>query len=157
VELYSASAGTKDDFSVETVLTSDSGATSTYAQGGEPKTGKFPLMLLSANVDYVDLDDENSTNQVMKYQYVMLVGSTDFAGLGSIDSAAFGNGSLMLSAARTMGVERYSLDIEYKPINDVALAIETNVATRLGIIICAVLPTLILIAGLVVFVRRRHL
>ncbi|MBQ1255615.1 MAG: Gldg family protein [Clostridia bacterium] len=157
VELYSASAGTKDDFSVETVLTSDSGAASTYAQGGEPKTGKFPLMLLSANVDYVDLDDENSTNQVMKYQYVMLVGSTDFAGLGSIDSAAFGNGSLMLSAARTMGVERYSLDIEYKPINDVALAIETNVATRLGIIICAVLPTLILIAGLVVFVRRRHL
>ena len=69
----------------------------------------------------------------------------------------FGNGSLLLSAARTMGVERYSLDIDYKTINDVALAIETNVATRLGIIICAVLPSLILIAGLVVFIRRRHL
>lgn len=157
VELYSATSGTKDDFTVETVLTSDEGALSTRNQGDEPQKGKFPLMLISTFGDYVDLEDENSTNQVLKYQYVMLVGSTDFAGMGSIDAAAFGNGALMLSAARTMGVERYSLDIDYKTINDVALAIETNVATRLGIIICAVLPSLILIAGLVVFVRRRHL
>ena len=157
VELYAANTGTKDDFTVETVLTSASDATSTNSQANESSTGKFPLMLLSANGDYVNLEDENSTNQVMKYQYVMLVGSTDFAGTGSVDAAAFGNGALMLSTARTMGVERYSLDIDYKTINDVALAIETNVATRLGIIICAVLPSLILIAGLVVFVRRRHL
>ena len=37
------------------------------------------------------------------------------------------------------------------------LAIETEDATRLGIVICAVLPIIILIAGLVVFIRRRHL
>ncbi len=155
VELYSAATGTKDDFMVESVLTSASGASSTYNQNEEPATGTFPLMLLSANSDYKDLDDENSTNQVLKYQYVMLVGSTDFA--EAVDSAMFGNGALLLSTARTMGVERYSLDIDYKTINDVALAIETSVATRLGIIICAVLPVLILIAGLVVFIRRRHL
>ncbi|MBQ8324644.1 MAG: Gldg family protein [Clostridia bacterium] len=157
VELYATPAGTKDDYTVETVLTSGSGASSINSQAGLSETGTYPLILLSANGDYVNLEDENSTNQVMKYQYVMLVGSTDFAGTGSVDAAAFGNGALMLSTARTMGVERYSLDIDYKAINDVALAIETSVATRLGIIICAVLPTLILIAGLVVFVRRRHL
>ncbi len=155
VELYSAATGTKDDFTVEQVLTSAAGATSAYSQENKSETGTSPLMLLSTNGDYVDLDDENSTNQVMKYQYVMLVGSTSFG--EAVDSAMFGNGSLLLSAARTMGVERYSLDIDYKTINDVALAIETNVATRLGVIICAVLPSLILIAGLVVFIRRRHL
>ena len=155
VELYSKAVSTKDDYLVETVLTTDSGATSTHVSGGTSREGKFPLMLLSANSDYVDLKDENSTNQVRKYQYVMLVGSTDFA--GSVNDAKFGNGSLMLSALRIMAVERYSLDIDYKAINDVALAIETEEATRLGIIICAVLPTLIMIAGFVVFIRRRHL
>ena len=155
VELYTKPVSTKDDYLVETVLTTDSGASSTHASSGATTEGKFPLMLLSANSDYVDLKDENSTNQVRKYQYVMLVGSTDFA--GSVNDPKFGNGNLMLSALRTMAVERYSLDIEYKAINDVALAIETEDATRLGVIICAVLPTAILIAGLVVFIRRRHL
>lgn len=161
VELYASSTGTKDHYTVETVLRSPSGSTSTYVGKGEEngteETGEFPLMLLSTNGDYVDLDDENSTNQVLKYQYVMLIGSTDFAGPGSIDSAAYGNSSILLSTARTMGVERYSLKIDYKPINDVALAIETDAAFRLGIIICAVLPAAITIAGLVVFIRRRHL
>lgn len=157
VELYSTPVGTKDEYTVETVLRSDSDSISTYAADGTSKTGAFPLMLISANADYVDLDDENSTNQVLKYQYVMLVGSTDFAGTGSIDSAAYGNSAILLSTVRTMGVERYSLDISYKPINDVALSIETSSAFRLGVIICAVLPAAITIAGLVVFIRRRHL
>lgn len=157
VELYRASSGTKDKYTVETVLQSVSDAKSTYVKDGTEETGAFPLMLLSANADYVDLDDENSTNQVLKYQYVMLIGSTDFAGAGSIDSASYGNSSILLSTVRTMGVERYSLDIDYKPINDVALSIETASAFRLGVIICAVLPAAITIAGLVVFIRRRHL
>ena len=157
VELFSQSISTRDDYIVETLLTTDENAKSTYTEGDTSKTGTFPLLLLSADAEYVDLDDENSTNQVMKYQYVMLAGSTAFAGTGSLDSAQYGNGSLMLSAVRTMGVERYSLDIEYKTINDVALSIETQAATRIAIIICAVLPSLIAIAGLVVFVRRRHL
>ena len=157
VELFSKTISTRDDYTVETLLTSDKDAKSTYTKGGESTTGTFPIMLLSADAEYVNLDDENSTNQVMKYQYVMLAGSTAFAETGSLDSAQFGNGALMLSAIRTMGVERYSLDIEYKTINDVALSIETQTATRIAIIICAVLPSIIVIAGLVVFVRRRHL
>ena len=155
VELYTKPVSTKDDYMVETVLTTDSDATSTHVSGGTSTDGKFPLMLLSANSDYVDLEDENSTNQVRKYQYVMLVGSTDF--VGSVNDAKFGNGNLLLSALRTMAVERYSLDIDYKAINDVALAIETEDATRLGVIICAVLPVACLVVGLVVFIRRRHL
>lgn len=157
VELYSAPVSTKDHYTVETVLRSASDSKSTYEAGGTEEEGAFPLMLLSTNAGYVDLDDENSTNQVWKSQYVMLVGSTDFAGTGSIDSAAYGNSSILLSTVRTMGVERYSLDIKYKAINDVALSIETSSAFRLGVIICAVLPAAITIAGLVVFIRRRHL
>lgn len=157
VELYTAPISTKDHYTVETVLKSASDSTSTYKAGSLAETGEFPLMLLSTNADYVDLDDENSTNQVLKYQYVMLIGSTDFAGTGSIDSASYGNSAILLSTVRTMGVERYSLDIDYKAINDVALSIETSSAFRLGIIICAVLPAAITIAGLVVFIRRRHL
>lgn len=160
VELYSAPVGTKDKYTVETVLQSASGSLSTYKPDDAERVsteGQFPLMMLSTNADYVDLDDENSTNQVLKYQYVMLIGSTAFAETGSLDSASYGNGSILLSTVRTMGVERYSLDISYTPMNDVALSIETSAAFRLAIIICAVLPAAISIAGLVVFVRRRHL
>lgn len=157
VELYGASNSTKDKYTLETVLRSSSNSVSTYAEDGSRQEGSFPLMMISSNADYVDLDDENSTNQVLKYQYVMLIGSTAFAEAGSIDSASFGNENLLLSTVRTMGVERYSLDIQYKKINDVALSIETDTAAQLGVLICAVLPALIVIAGLVVFVRRRHL
>ncbi len=154
VELYSAPVGTKDDYTVETVLRS---ASATSSHEGTEQTGEYPLMLLSVNSEYVDLEDENSTNQVLKSQYVMLVGSTDFAGTGSIDSALYANGNLMLSSARTMGMERYSLNIPYKEINDVALSIETASAFRLGVLICAVFPAAIVVVGLVVFIRRRHL
>ncbi len=155
VELVTAATTTKDDYTVETVLLSADDGRSTFE--GTSNEGTFPLMLLSSNSDYVDLNDENSTNQVREFQYVLLSGSTDFAGTGVIDSAAYGNSTLLLSAVRTMGVDRYSLDIDYKSINDVALGIETSSAFRLGIIICAVLPAAITIAGLVVFIRRRHL
>lgn len=157
VELYGAPVSTKDRYTLETILRSSEGSVSTYAEDGTEETGAFPLMLLSTDANYVDLNDENSTNQVLKYQYVMLAGSTDFAGTGCLDSAAYLNSSIMLSIVRIMGVERYSLNISYKPINDVALAIETDAAFRLGVLICAVLPAAITIAGLVVFIRRRHL
>ena len=157
VELYGAPVKTKDRYTLETVLRSSSDSTSAYAVDGTEETGAFPLMLLSSQANFVDLDDANSTNQVLKYQYVMLAGSTDFARTGSIDSASYLNSAIMLSAVRLMGVERYSLNIDYKPINDVALTIETDTAFRLAIIICAVLPAAITIAGLVVFIRRRHL
>ena len=155
VELVAPKASTKDEFNVEVVMQTTSEAIS--SDGKETAEGKFPLMLLSANADYVDIDDENSTNQVLKYQYVLLIGSTDYAATGCIDNAAYGNGGLMLAAARTMGVERYSLDIDYKKINDVALALESGTAARLGVVICVVLPAIILVLGTVVFFRRRHL
>lgn len=157
VALYAEPSTTKDRFTVEPVVSSSEEAVTAYQAGGTTETGSVPLILLSANADYVDLNDKNSTNQVLKYQYVMLVGSTSFAATGCIDSPSYGNKVLMLSALRTMGVERYSLDIPYKTINDVALNVETGTATALGILICAVIPAVILIAGIVVFFRRRHL
>lgn len=157
VALYTAPLTTKDNYTVETVLQTSSDAVTTCAADGSSETGSVPLMLLSANAQYVDLDDQYSTNQVLKYQYVMLAGSTAFAETGCIDSASYGNKSLMLSTLRTMAVERYSLDIDYKTINDVALDIETGTATKLGVVICAVLPGIILIIGIVIFFRRRHL
>ncbi|MBQ3935160.1 MAG: Gldg family protein [Clostridia bacterium] len=157
VSLYTAPVTTKDRYTVEPVVSSSPDAVTTFVSAGTSETGQVPLILLSANADYVNLNDKNSTNQVLKYQYVMLIGSTSFATTGCIDSPSYGNKQLMLSALRTMAVERYSLDIPYKTINDVALDVETGTATTLAVIICAVLPGLILIAGIVVFFRRRHL
>ncbi|MBP5230706.1 MAG: Gldg family protein [Clostridia bacterium] len=157
VALYTAPVTTKDRYSVEPVVSSSADAVTVSASAGTSETGAVPLMLLSANADYVTLNDENSTNQVLKYQYVLLIGSTSFAATGCIDSPSYGNRVLTLSALRTMAVERYSLDISYKTISDVALNVETGTATALAVMICAVLPGLILIAGIVVFFRRRHL
>ena len=81
-----------------------------------------------------------------QYRYVMLVASTDFA-----------NDSFLSSAARMMSTQRNIPDIDYKKFEDDALTLDQETAKNLTIFITVFAPLIIIVIGLVVYLRRRHL
>ncbi len=149
VELYKRENITRDDFSVETVLTTYDTAVSAK-EGKEGTKGEMPLMLLSTKYEYGE-------NNVTEYSYVMLVGSTEFADTTNMIANQNGNRRVMLATARIFGVNRVAPDIDDKPFGDTALDIELGTAKLLTWLICTIVPGAIIVMGLVVFFRRRHL
>ncbi|MBP5155369.1 MAG: Gldg family protein [Clostridia bacterium] len=149
-ELYVKPGLTQDNFSVETVLTSYDTAVSAK-QGKEGTKGEMPLALLSTRAGYGD-------NNVSRFAYVMLVGSTQFASDKNLaESTARGNRRVLLAAARIFAADRVSPDIKSKQFASSALDIETGSAKTLTWLICTIVPGAVLIFGIVMFFRRRHL
>ncbi len=112
-------------------------------------SGKHPLLNIATFMDY---DDTNAA----KFQYVALCGSTDFVSNESL-TAQYGNREVIESAARMMSTERVSPDIDYKVFADTALALETGEAKTLSVIVIAVAPLIVLVVGVGVYIKRRHL
>ena len=133
---------------VEKVLTTNETAVSENS-GTEQTKGELPLMLLSASWGYGE-------NNVTEYSYVALVGSTDFANTANLNKN-YGNRRVMLAAARVFGSENVAPDIEAKDFGDTALDIESGTAKTLTWLICTILPGIIMIFGVVVFFKRRHM
>ena len=100
----------------------------------------------------MDYDDTNTA----RYQYVTLCGSTEFVSNASL-SAQYGNREVIEAAARMMATERVSPDIDYKVFADTALSLETGEAKTLSVIVIAVAPLIILVLGVGVYIKRRHL
>lgn len=137
----------KTDKTVEVAFQTSADATSTYE--GTSETGSFPLVGLSADLDYAE---DNSA----QFKYVMLIGSTDFAS-DSFLNTGYGNSKVMSSAARMMATERNIPDIDYKPLADTALVLTEEQAENLTIFITVAAPVAVMIVGLVVYLKRRHL
>ena len=150
VELVIKPGITQDNFSVETVLTTYDTAQSENRALGVGTTGEMPLALLSTRSGYGE-------NNVPRFAYVMLVGSTGFAGDANLAASARGNRRILLAAARIFAADRVSPDIRSKPFGSVALDIETGTATTLTWLICTIVPGVVLILGIIMFFRRRHL
>ena len=148
-ELYIKPGITQDNFSVETVLTTYDTAVSAKA-GVQGTKGEMPLALLSTRGGYGE-------NNVSMFAYVMLIGSTQFANDSNLAAAARGNRRVLLAAARIFAADRVSPDIKSKPFGDSALDIETGTANTLTWLICTIVPGIVLILGIIMFFRRRHL
>ncbi len=56
-----------------------------------------------------------------------------------------------------MSPERVSPDIDYKTFTDTALTLESGTAETLSIIIIVVAPAIVLVLGIGVFIKRRHM
>ena len=147
VELYARDQLTKDGFIVETVLTTYETAVST-AKDGTTSTGEKPLAILSTKQGYGE-------NNAYEYSYAMLIGSTEFANYFSTES--YGNKQIFLSAVRNFGVNRVAPDIESKKFLSTALEIENGTARTLTWLICTIVPGVLIIAGIAVFLKRRHM
>jgi len=149
VELIMRDELTKDSFIVETVLSSYETAKSSYeSQIGTE--GEIPLMLLSTKYGYGE-------NNATEYSYVMLVGSTEFANSANLVASTYGNKRVILSSARVFSSNQIVPDISFRTFGSAALDIENGTAKTLTWLICTILPGAIIIMGMVVFFRRRHL
>ncbi len=149
VELVIRDGLTQDSFKVETVLTTyETAKSATETEAGTE--GEMPLMLLSTKYGYGE-------NNVTEYSYVSLIGSTEFADTAHLVSANYGNKRVVLSSARIFAANRVAPDIESRQFSSTALNIETGTARFLSWTICTVLPAVIIICGIIVFFRRRHM
>ncbi|MEG1742925.1 MAG: hypothetical protein RR246_02030, partial [Clostridia bacterium] len=68
------------------------------------ETGEYPLLAVSTYKNYGE-------NNAVKFKYVMLCGSTDFAAKNFL-TKSFGNSSIMYSAIRNMSTDRVVPDID---------------------------------------------
>lgn len=145
-------ADTGGDYMIETVMQTTNQAVSiSKNEDNEEATtdGEFPLMLLSTAYNYGE-------NNVKMFKYVLLVSSTDFAS-DTFLTESFGNGKLVLGAARVMSTEMVIPDIDAKLFAKEAMNIEAGTANALTWLVSAVFPLIIILIGLFVFIKRRHL
>ncbi|MBQ4317056.1 MAG: Gldg family protein [Clostridia bacterium] len=149
VELVIRDSLTKDGFLVETVLSSYETAKSA-SESESGKEGEIPLMLLSTKYGYGE-------NNATEYSYVALVGSTEFANSANLIASTYGNKRVILSAARVFGANRIAPDIDARTFGSTAIEIENGTAKTLTWLICTILPGAIIIMGIVVFFKRRHM
>ncbi|MDD4124869.1 MAG: Gldg family protein [Eubacteriales bacterium] len=115
--------------------------------------GSCPLLAISTYHTYANDDFNYNAN---KYQYVMLVGSTDFA-TGDYLSGTYGNQDIIYSATRAMATDRVALDIDFKQFDSAALTLTSGTAKKLMILVTCAIPSVIIIIGIAVFLKRRHL
>ncbi len=111
-------------------------------------SGEYPILAVSTFMDY--------QNNAAKYQYVALCGSTEFASDISL-TAQYGNREVLEAAARMMSTDRVSPDIDYKVFASTALTLETGEAKTLSVIVIVVAPLIVLVLGVGVYIKRRHL
>lgn len=112
------------------------------------QNGEYPVLAVSTFMDY--------QNNAAKYQYVALCGSTEFVSDISL-TAQYGNREVIEAAARMMSTDRVSPDIDYKVFADTALTLETGEAKTLSVIVIVVAPLIVLVLGVGVYIKRRHL
>ncbi len=160
VELYSDKAAGKAGIYIEDVLSTHETASWEYKYTQDNKEitehgekGAYPLMIMSRYNNYKH-DDLHNNTQI--YQYVLLVGSTDFAGDDYL-AKTYGNRSIMSLAGRLVANERFTPDIDYKKILSDPIELDAGTATAWMILLSVVAPLALIVAGVLVFVRRRHL
>ena len=155
VELTADTLGNRKKY-VGVAMYSSKTAVSTYKEDGELITdekGSYPIAVISTVHEYANDDFNYNAN---KYQYVLLLGSTEFAGSKYLNNA-YGNEDVMYAATRAMATDRVALDIDIKKLADNALTLESGTAKTLMIVITCALPSIIVIIGIAVFFKRRHL
>ena len=100
---------------------------------------------------------ENAYISLSDASYVIACGSTEFTDQALMESNAYGNTDLMLSALRTVGQEPVPVGIGFKAFADKTIdTVTTEEATRYTVILTVIPPVLALAAGIFIIVRRKN-
>ena len=115
---------------------------------------KFALMTVS--VEDRTTQESNYTT-VNEASYVIACGSTDFASETLLQSNAYGNTDLLLSACRAVGREPVPVGLTFKPFADYTIdTVTTAEATQYTVVFAVVPAVLALGSGIFVLVRRKN-
>ncbi len=133
------------------VYTSDSAKV--FANNEEIESGSFPLIGVFCNYEF-------GTNNAMVYKRVFLVGSDEFLS-PAYTSGEYGNPYIFYGMARSAtNNEIIPDDINYIKLDNEGLNAELltrEVAQKWALRVSLYIPAVILIAGGIVWLRRRHL
>ncbi len=140
----------KDSRSISSVLTTTSSAEAYPADGeGDPVRSQFDLMTLVRETRYID--------NKQCYAYVLACGSPAFGASTYMAQRQYGNSDILFAAMREFGKDSVPVDIDFKVLGDTGLSISTQQASGWTVALVAVVPIVMLIAGIAVYVRRKHL
>lgn len=140
----------RDSRSVSSVLTTTKSAEAYPADGeGDPVRGQFDLMTLVRETLYVDNEP--------CYSYVLACSSADFANSTYMAQRQYGNSDILYAAMRAFGKDNVPIDIDFKVLDDIGLSISTQQANGWTVAIVTVVPVIMLVLGIYVYIRRKHL
>ncbi len=136
--------------STSVILTSAPSSVTLDTNSGEQiGTGSKNLMVISSREEYID--------NFSYVSYVTAAGTTHFADSAYLFSNAYGNGDILFTLMKAMGKEQVPIDIDFKVFEDNSLDITTTEANNWTVFLIVFAPIVVLICGVVVFFRRKHL
>lgn len=123
----------------------------------ERATGDNTLALATVSVENNYTQEDNLGQYSNNPSYVIAFGSTEYATDELLQSNAYGNTDLLLSACRIVGQEPVPVGIGFKPFADYTIDTITTAETTQYTVVLTVVPALVaLVAGVVVLVRRKN-
>ena len=129
----------------------------TYYTASIPETANenvsVPVLVAASNREFNEETTETDVN------YLIVGGSTYLAGdvfLGTYRNT-YGNTEIIKSIVSEITDETMMLDVNYKVYNDTTLTIDNRTSQNWLIALIAALPTVVLLAAFLVFLKRRHL
>lgn len=146
----------KDGRITSTAVYTSSGAEK-YVDGEKVDSGRYPLIVLSRESRYVyETDANGERSQVLHSNYVFACGSKYLTSSDYLEKKAYGNSDILYAMMRQMGKTQVPADLKFKVFDDESLNITTAQATNWTIFLTAVIPACFLVAGAVVWIRRKH-
>ena len=90
------------------------------------------------------------------YSYVLACGTSSFTDSDNLLSQAFANSDILYSAMRSLGREKILNDLDYKAFDKTEVDVTTSQANGWTVALTAVIPVIVIVAGVIVTVRRKH-
>jgi len=135
---------------VEAVLTSsDNSYVELITEDGTTKEkGPFNLMTVSTRFTYID--------NAKTYGHLILIGSEFFTETNAFREQ-FGNTELVYSMIRLLSNEDIQMEVHYKVLEDYTIDMDQGAVYVYGVITVGLIPLMIFAAGLVIYVKRKHM
>ena len=102
------------------------------------------------------MENLGNSNNIEHKGYMLVCSSVNFAEFCN-DSSTYANGTLIYNAIKLMSDDETFTGISMKRVDDTTLEIDSQTAYRYTVIMASGLPGLIVICGVVVWVKRKHL
>lgn len=112
--------------------------------------GEMPIMTVS-------MQSTIAENNERYYNYVLACGTSEFTSETYLNGNTYGNSDIIYAAMRAFGKEVVPVDLDFKVFDDTSLDITLVEANSWTVVLSVILPSVFLISGIIVFVRRRHL
>ncbi|MBQ4560808.1 MAG: GldG family protein [Clostridia bacterium] len=130
--------------------TYDTATAYSIADNSPVKQGSMPLMTVSMKTTVGE-------NNEKYYNYVLCSGTKSFTDEKYLNGSTYGNSDIIYASMRAFGKEMVPVDLDFKVFDDLALDIELNAASTWTVVLTALFPTVILVVGAVILIRRKHL